>query len=343
MDGAYRQSTPDIDPKLLSTLEADAPKFAFFQAVELILGELGHEVEERALQEQGVENLMFRVDPGMGFPAGDLVKVEELENTDGDRSVAMTVNFLGLHGASSPLPPHMLETAVWSQGEEGVQQSFNDFFSNRLIWLFYLSWRKYRYFIRYRPGATDQFSDWMFSLIGIGGKEARGAAGIPWAKLLTYLGIVAGRTRSAEMIAGVIAHSFALPNVWIRQVEHRLVTIPEDQRSKMGMANMTLGHDMTIGDHVKDVAGKFTIVFEDLSFRRFRDFLPSGRDYPRLKELVEFLLKDQLAYDLELHFQQDQTPEFTLGEEAKSDLGWTTFSGDGGGQELKPVVLQMRA
>ncbi len=109
------------------------------------------------------------------------------------------------------------------------------------------------------------------------------------------------------------------------------------------MANMTLGHDMTIGDHVRDIAGKCTIVFEDLSFRRFRDFLPSGRDYPRLKELVEFLLKDQLAYDLELRFQQDQTPEFTLGEEAKSDLGWTTFSGDGGGQALKPVVLQMRA
>lgn len=339
MDGTHRQPASD----LISTLETDSTEFSFFRAVELLLQDSGNDIEERALYTQEAENILFRVDPGLGFPSGDIADVSRIEAEDGSEATVLTVNFLGLHGSSSPLPSHMLEAAAWSQDEEGIQQSFNDFFSNRLIWLFYLTWRKYRYYIRYQPDAQDQFSDWMFSLIGFGGRDARSATDIPWAKLLTYLGVISARTRSAEMISGVIAHAFALPKVSIRQLENRIVEIPDNQRACMGSENMTLGKDMTIGRFVRDVAGKFTIVLEDLSFDRFRDFLPSGRDYPRMKELVEFLLKDQLAYDLELHFKHKQTPEFVLGRDKRADLGWTTFVGETRQGGLEPVVLQVRA
>ena len=339
MDGAYRQSTTD----LINSLQPHAKEFNFFKLVDLLLQEQTFEIEERELFEQTVKDTIFRVNPSLGFPTGDIEKIEQCESILGDVSSEITVNFLGLHGASSPLPAHMLESALWSRNEEGVQQAFNDFFSHRLIWLLYLVWRKYRYYIRYRPGATDQFSDWMFALIGIKGPEARGKSGIPWAKLLTYLGVVAARTRSAEMMTGVIAHAFSLTDVSIREFEERTVEIPEDQRAVNNQRNMTLGSDMVIGRYVRDRASKFTIVVKDLSFQRFRDFLPSGREYPKLKELVEFLLKDQLAYDLELHFATDEVPEFVLGKETLTDLGWTTFIGGENQQQLKPVLLQVRA
>lgn len=339
MDGASRQSATD----LVSAIQPKVTEFNFFKLVDLLLKDQVFEIEERELFEQAVKNAIFRVNPSLGFPSSDISSIERIESVYGDVSSEITVNFLGLHGASSPLPAHMLETSLWSRNEEGVQQTFNDFFSNRLIWLFYLVWRKYRYYVRYRPGATDQFSDWMFALIGIKGSEARGQAGIPWAKLLTYLGVVAARTRSAEMIKGVIAHAFALSNVSIREFEERIVEIPEDQRAVSNRANMTLGSDMVIGRFVKDRASKFTIVIKDLSFNRFRDFLPSGAEYPRLKELVEFLLKDQLSYDLELHFTREEVPDFVLGKKTLADLGWTTFVGGENKQRLKPVTLQVRA
>lgn len=339
MDGAYRQSTTD----LITSLQPHAKEFNFFKLVDLLLQEQTFEIEERELFEQAVKDTIFRVNPSLGFPAGDIASIEQRESVSGDMATEVTVNFLGLHGSSSPLPAHMLESALWSRNEEGVQQAFNDFFSNRLIWLLYLVWRKYRYYIRYRPGASDQFSDWMFALIGIKGKEARGQSGIPWAKLLTYLGVVAARTRSAEMIGGVIAHAFGLSNVSVREFELRTVEIPEDQRAVNGRRNMTLGSDMVIGRYVQDRASKFTIVVKDLSFQRFRDFLPSGEEYPKLKELVEFLLKDQLAYDLELHFSREEVPEFVLGKETLTDLGWTTFIGGENQQYMKPVLLQVRA
>ncbi|OSQ42978.1 type VI secretion system baseplate subunit TssG [Thalassospira sp. MCCC 1A01428] len=338
MDGPYRQPAPHM----IDDLKANPQRYSFFRAVEILLKASGQQVEERALQTQRVEDLIFRVAPGLGFPASDVVSLRPVDE-DGDcRELEMTVSFLGLHGPSSPLPSHMLETAAWSEGEEGVQQAFNDFFSNRLVWLFYLIWRKYRYYVRYHAGASDQFSDWMFSLIGIGGDESRGKADVPWAKLLTYLGVVAGRVRSAEMVSGVIAHAFSLPDVSIRQLELRKVEIPQDQRARMGATNMSLGQDFVIGRFVEDRAGKFTVVLKNLTFERFRDFLPSGKDFARLKELVEFLLKDQLAYDVELNLQRNEVPAFKLGCPRTASLGWTTFIGNTQREGLKPVVLQAR-
>lgn len=338
MESTYRQSASDLDQCFADKGAA----FNFFRAVEIVLADRGTKIEERELHEQGVDNVWFRVSPSLGFPASDVESIRQIESVNGDTATEITVNFLGLHGASSPLPSHMLETAAWSQGEEGVQQAFNDFFSHRLIWLFYMSWRKYRYFVRYQPDATDQFSDWMFALIGIKGKETRGTSGIPWAKLLTYLGVLAARTRSAEMISGVIAHAFTLDDVTVREFEDRVVVIPEDQRAYLNQQGMSLGQDLTIGSTAQDRAAKFTIVISVLSFERFRDFLPSGIDYPRLKELVEFLLKDQLPYDIELHFASGEVPDCIVNKHKHADLGWTTFLGDGNKTNLKPVNLQMR-
>lgn len=346
MDGTSRQPTPDLTADLFAHPEM----YSFFRAVELLLKEHNFEVEERALHAQMVDGLRFSVAPNLGFPKSDVDKVTR-DIFDPDGITDVTVTFLGLHGSSSPLPSHLLEQAAWSEGEESVLRNFNDFFSHRLIWLFYLIWRKYRYFIRYKPEASDLFSEWMFSLIGIGGEESRGAAGIPWAKLLTYLGVLAARTRSAEMISGVLAHAFALKKVTIRQMERRRVEIPEDQRNGLGMLNSTLGQDFTIGSWVQDIQGKFTIVLHELSFERFRDFLPSGEDFGRMRELVEFLLKDQFAYDFELRLIAEEAPSFELisprdgqdiDEGRKARLGWTTFIGTPPEAGPDPIILQAR-
>jgi type VI secretion system protein ImpH len=144
------------------------------------------------------------------------------------------------------------------------------------------------------------------------------------------------------MLSGVVAHAFALSRIEIRELQHRRVDIDPEQLCRTGMMNCALGEDLVIGDTVDDVAGKFTIVLCDLSFSRFRDFLPSGAEFPRLRELVEFLLKDQLAYDLELHLAEAHTPSFLLGDPDRGQLGWTTFIGGKCAGKQQPIVLQAR-
>lgn len=340
MESTRRQSALDLN----KSLAKQAPNSDFFQLVSRLLAASGEKVEERALHEQSTTTILFRSNPKLSFPGSDVSSLKLIEGLDGTDEFRheLTVNFLGLHGSTAPLPAHMLETAAWSAGEEGVQVGFNDFFSNRLIWLFYLIWRKYRYYLRYQMGAVDQFSNWMFSLIGIGERKTRDRTDIAWPKLLTYLGSLAGQVRSADMVAGVIAHAFELTDVSIRQMEHRRVDISPDQQASLGQANMSLGEDIVIGSRIHDVQGKFTVVVKGLSFLRFRDFLPSGRDYERMRQLVFFLLKDQLAWDLELHMEYKQHPQFQIGREQYAQAGWTTFIGNTLGSGLKPVVFQAR-
>ncbi len=330
-------------PPLIDEIEADARRFSFFQVVDTLLRHRGVEVEDDALRAQGETGLVFRTSPSLGFAPSDVESVRRVEKPGGDGDYhEVTTNFLGLHGASSPMPGYFLDGAVWSRNQDGVQQAFQDFFSDRLNWLLYLVWRKYRYYIRYRADARDRFSDWMFSFAGLGAPEMRGETGITWAKLLTYIGLIAARTRSPDMTAGVIAHAFNLPDVSIEQLVLRKVEIPEDQRMCLGRANSTLGSDAVIGEWADDRMGKFTVIFRSLSFERFRDFLPTGKDFAPFKELVEFLLKDQLAYDLVLHTHEHETPNLTLGDERKGLLGWTSFTGEPRGPHEKSVVIPAR-
>lgn len=332
MDGTHRNAAPDLVLDLFEHPE----KYSFFRAVSILLDHFDEAVEEEAMREQSTKNLLFRVDPSLGFPSSDVVAVAPSGDPAFDRTSLM-VTFLGLNGVSSPLPLHMAEAANWSKNEEGVLQAFHDFFSNRLIWLFYLAWRKYRYHERFRSGASDQFSEWMFCLIGIGGEKTRASADLPWSKMLTYLGIVAAQTRASQTISGVISHAFNLKKVTIRQFEWRSVDIPPDQQVSLGARNSQLGSTFSIGSKIQDRMSKFTVVLHDLTFERFCEFLPAGAEHNRLKELIEFLLKDQLAYDIELLVRPKEVPKFKLGAENYSNLGWTTFIRAGGVE--KPAAL----
>ena len=341
MDAENRSPTP----ALIGEIESDPRHFSFFRAVDALLRHSGVEVEDSALKLQPPTNLLFRTAPSLGFASSDIESIQVVEiGAEKQRVHQITTNFLGLHGASSPMPGYFLDGAVWSQNQHGVQQAFQDFFSNRLHWMLYQIWRKYRYYIRYRPEATDRFSGWMFALAGLGAPEIRGDADIPWSKVLTYIGLIAARTRSPAMTAGVVAHAFNLTSVEIEQLSLRKVDIPVDQQMSLGQANCALGHDTVIGAQTDDRMGKFTVVFRDLEFERFRDFLPSGKDFGRFKDLVEFLLKDQFAYDLVLHARQGDRPEFILGNERTGLLGWTSFIGAvPQGEREGGVVIHARA
>ena len=62
-----------------------------------------------------------------------------------------------------------------------------------------------------------------------------------------------------------------------------------------------------------------------LDLERFRDFLPDGRDHQALRTLMEFVLREPLAYDLELELLESEVTPMRLGEGSSCQLGWTTF------------------
>ncbi|MFC7089632.1 type VI secretion system baseplate subunit TssG [Halomonas salifodinae] len=318
MDLAAGPAAPDV---ALRPLLDGARRYDFFQLVELLHRYHGDDLE--ATQEApGRERVRFHASASLGFPGSDVIELAP-RPSDG---YALEVSFFGLQGAQSPLPGYYLEALAHGRAHrEGTAGDFLDFFNHRLLTLMHRAWRKYRHYARYQDNASDGFSAAIFALVGLADDDLRGETPINWSKMLAYAGLLAGRSRSPEVVGSIVSHCFDLDEVHIEQWVRRWVEIPEDQRSRTGLGNMSLGQDMIAGERVADVGGKFALCLRGLSLARFRDFLPDGREHAALKTLMAFVLREPLAYDLELELLESAVLPMRLGEAGSSQLGWTTF------------------
>ncbi|MFM2480444.1 type VI secretion system baseplate subunit TssG [Celerinatantimonas sp. YJH-8] len=334
MGNAGRTATSDLkESDAARVVPSHIESYNFYQLVEVLHRMLGDDPEQQA---GGVsENLLFHGNPSLGFAASD---IRELSCSQEGRYQLQT-SFFGLSGAQSPLPGFFLEQ-IATEGEQGLRKPFLDFFNHRLITLVYQIWRKYRYYVRFREEAGDAFSEQLFALVGLADQELRREANINWCKMLSYAGTLAGRSRSPQVVAGIVSHYFDLPDVSIQQWQVRHVAIAPEQKFSLGMANARLGVETVIGDQITDCMGKFVICFKSLSFERFKDFLPTGKEYQTFCKLMEFILREQMAFDLALELERDEIPTLQLSARHCSSLGWYSFMG--GSERDRQVLIHIR-
>lgn len=338
MELAAGPATSDVT---LGPLLDGARRYEFFQLVELL-----HRHHEDNLERganagvTGSARVHYKATASLGFPGSDVVALTPQPSGHYD----LEISFFGLQGAQSPLPGYYLEALAYGAAHrEGVAGDFLNFFNHRLLTLMHRSWRKYRHYVRYQDGARDGFSAAVFALLGLADADLRSDMPISWSKMLAYAGLLAGRSRSPEVVCGVLGHSFNIERVEIEQWVLRWVEIPADQRSCVGQRGMRLGESFVAGDRVADVGGKFALCLHGLTLERFRDFLPDGVEHARLKTLIDFVLREPLAYDLELELLESAVRPIRLGEASSCQLGWTTFVNPqlGGAARRRRVRIQM--
>lgn len=332
MGYANRSSATDLAviPNSCAISElSDVHEFNFYQLVELIHRYKGTSPENDDWERHC--ELVFNGNPSLGFSISDIAKIEEAA----EDYLVLTTNFLGLSGTVSPLPSYMVESLLHEEAN-GLKKPFFDFFNNRVIALTYRIWRKYRYHIRFESGAVDQLSSQIFALVGLSDPSLRGDTPINWSKMLSYAGLLVGRSRSAKVVSSIIAHYFDLEKISIRELVKRTVHISPEQIGVMGVQNMVLGSNTILGDRIDDINGKFVICLSDLTRKQFEDFLPSGGNFYQLHCLIEFFIRDQLAYDIELTLLDNVEND----DESYMALGWTSFLG--GRKPGQSVLIQGR-
>lgn len=314
-------------------LPKNVSEFNFYQLVELLNKLQPFDSEEEAWEREC--KLVFCANPSLGFSPADVHDLDRLPTGN----LIMQTNFFGLSGAQSPLPGFIVEQLL-NEAPGSFRQPFFDFFNNRLINLVYRVWRKYRYYVRFQPNAKDEFSTKLFALIGLGTPELRENSPVNWGKMLACSGMLAGHSRSPQVVARVVAHAFELKDVVVRQWTRRVVPLAPEQQTQLGCMNSQLGVTSLLGESIADRQGKFTLCLQQLSLARFYDFLPSGKDYSALCQLMTFILREPMAYDLELTLKEQEVPSFTLGGGTNAALGWSTFLGNA--QQEKSVLIQVR-
>lgn len=307
----------------LTRLSRIIREYSLFQAVLQVIKRLRD--AHPLLDDDALYDLLeFQANPGLGFPGHDIDRVEFFVEHEQLRA-RLRLNVLGLCGAGSPLPAFYGEQAYGDGAGGNATRDFLDVFHHRLQRLMLPIWRKYRYRACFQAGASDAFSEQMFALIGLRGRQIRSVAQLNCKRLLPYLGLLGLRAHSAAMIETVLRYYFKHPRLFIEQWVLRTVVIADSQRNRLGAANSVLGHDQVLGSQVADRSGKFRVHLQGLRWQQLHGFLPTGADYPLLCSLVRLTARDPLAYDLRLVLAKEEIRPLHIGEHNVCRLGWTSW------------------
>lgn len=288
--------------------------WAFFALVDRLEARFPELAEAGGIADPSLEQVRFRANPSLGYPPRE---VQALAWNEAEGRLDVVVNFLGLFGPSSPLPPFYTEEVIQDLDAGGGFAAFLDFFNHRLVSLLIRIHRHQRHFLRYRPGAGDPVSRAVGALMGLlpSGDTSDRVALMPYAGLLNCYSL------SASIIGTVIAHCTGLP-ARIEEFVPRTVLIPEHRRSRLDATGPELGADFIVGSQVRDDLGKFRVVLGPLDQATYLDALPDRAPFAKVVELVEMALRDPLAFDIRLELEPGTAPAFVLGE---GRLGWNTW------------------
>jgi type VI secretion system protein ImpH len=324
------------DHYLAERLFSEAYRFDFFQAVRLL--ERLYPKRQRVGRGDTApadEVVRFRTRPSLAFPPSQLYSIAA-RNGDAAHAaeapppepVEMTVAFMGLTGPLGVLPDFYTElVAERARQKDKTLWEFLDLFNHRLLSLFYRAWEKYRFPIGYERDRADAFTEYLFHLIGLGGRELRGdQLHLPDRSLLFYGGLIMQRPHSANAVEAIISDYFKVP-ARVEQFAGQWLELEEDEQTRLGAANHELGVSAIAGTRVWDDQSKFRLLLGPMKFTQFISFLPPGQSFKPLTGLVGFLVGQEFDFDVQLALHAAEVPacHLTTQPDTQPRLGWTTW------------------
>ena len=320
--------------------KSDLNRFGFHQLVESIAEASSINLDELENTLIGESIFRFFTNPKINFPVGDIEQLIILE--EDEREVfQFLVNFLGLQGSSGPLPGSVLDEIAEEHNNNPIQSIYLDFFNHHLITLFHQIWRKYKYYIKFNSNFSDNYSRNIMNLLGVS-RDFIEFTHLNWHKIFYHLGIIQSGIRTKEALTSIIQHYFDLHDISLEEHVRKIVEVEVEQKNQVGIKNVMLGENFILGDKVESFSNKFRVNINNLKLDEFHQFLPNTKKYRHLQELIRFLLKDPLPYDVLLGLHPDTKSTFILGKDNSSFLGWTTLINinSGKSQSLNQIIIE---
>lgn len=303
------QSTPSEGPDRNALAEHLADN-QFFQLVYLI-GLIHNDVNRMGPgYVPGEEPILFRATRSLSFGASD---VSSISYDDELGKFVVRVNFLGLYGPASPLPPNVTERIIESDANPSSVEDLLDLFNHRLVTLLFQIWYRTRHYIRFREHGLDATSKCLLALCGFPIEDRAEIGTVARSALLPHVGLMSLYSNSAEAVASVLSSFFHIPCQIIEYV-NRHVVIGQEAQINLGIRNTLLGGDMVLGEEVEDDLGKFTVRFGPAPYAKLQPFLPGGARHHEVSELLAMVMRDPLEWDMQFEFEEETVSSGFVGE-----------------------------
>jgi type VI secretion system protein ImpH len=328
---------------LIDQLIAEPYRFEFFQAVRLVELWLGGQDAQGDVQELP-EALHFANSVALAFPAGEIEALklwlsEEANGPQGETPkparIEITPTFMSLLGAHGTLPLVYSELIGASKFADAAR-GFLDLFTDRLVGLFYLAWKKNRpHFHHETRFAADQknpFLDMLLSLSGLGqhGLQERlrpDQGGVDDESLAYFAGAIQPSVLSAAALENILNGYFCVP-IQIEQFVGRWLDLPKPALWKLGQGVGILGSTTLPGERIWQRDLGVRVVLGPLNREQFERFLPGSAGALALQELITSLSGVSLEVEVQLTLSAKAVQGFHLNTkhpEQRSRLGWDTY------------------
>lgn len=323
MADAARRTTPTLKEELFEK----PAEFSFLQAVALLWRFFSQENDVPETCNFLYDVLRIRPHLSLAFPGSDITDLRETQGAT-HPVYHITATFLGLYGASSPLPTFYTEDLLDERSDDiTVTRDFLDVVNSPLYPLLLRAMSKYRPFFHLDQHESS-ITERLYCLQGYGHQELRdGIAGV--SRLPRYIGLFSQWPRSAMGLRTLVSDALSGEPVKLFPNIPRMVAIPDDQRLVLGRQCASLGEDAHLGDRILDIMGRIRLVVGPLDDESFHACLPGGSTYLWIEELVSLYLAEPMECRLEVDLKPEQARPARLGGEKWGILGHDTwlFSG----------------
>ena len=246
--------------------------------------------------------LQFRPSEKYEYPASDLKSVSYE-----DRTIKFVLTFMGLYGINAPLPRCYhdqvdLQQRVIGKGEVPLQ-NFLDIFNNRFYWLYYQSWKKYRYYLHLKSDEENKVVERINSFTGRGFFSKKIDSVLPDFALLKFSGLFSMRVRNKAGLQILLIYYFPGFEMSIKEFVPRWVELSD--MPKVSDDEYRLGQTSFIGKYTVDYTSRICIDIGPISFENYLEFLPGKEKSNKLIELLKIYLNDGLEFDFNFKIISD--------------------------------------
>ncbi|MDR1608817.1 MAG: type VI secretion system baseplate subunit TssG [Deltaproteobacteria bacterium] len=281
------------EDNLIDSLQNEPGEFDYFQAIRL-LAQLKPELDLSDFLES---ELAIRATPSLGFAGRDLLAFEK----DPWR---FTAGFLGLYGASSPLPS-LYSQSVLSQSLDD-ETSIRDFLDILAAPFYRL--QALAHFHNHLPLRLLELADpdglrILRDLMGPGGTLDR----------IGRLALWARHSRPAQGLGFLLDSLLGMEGL-IEELVPRVAPIPTEDRIQLGQIGLGLGQGALVGSETVDIRSKFRIHLSPPDRDAFLELLPGGETSQKAASLLAAYNQEPLIGELALSYRPEPEETLCLGD-----------------------------
>lgn len=235
------------------------------------------------------------------------------------------VNFMGIAGIQGPLPYPYTEMIIqrMRNGDHSLKD-FLDIFNHRLMSILHRIRKQYVISLNSQGSEKTAIGHGLKAFLGLGLRPLQDRLHTPDQSLLNYASFYWTHPRSALGLVQILKNYFDIP-VSLQKCVGRWRYLAKDQTTHLGLQGswQKLGEGAALGTRAWDQATHFSLHLGPLTVDQLDTFLPFGKGFDRLKDIVNLYISPNIDFNVRYHVQNP--PPTYLSQ--KSYLGWRCWLG----------------